>query len=208
MIQSLAPAGLAALAALAAAAIGVPAAAEELGLPPWREVPLDRPMTKAAGVALDRAAVVELYQTMFLPAEAVTTGWTGSVGSCAPGATSAAFKQAVLDRINYYRLIAGLPGNVGLQGGAAAGDTQNAALMFSANDALSHSPPSGWSCYTASGATGAGNSNIALGASGVDAIDLYMDDGGAGNTAAGHRRWILYPPQVAVATASAGRNIV
>jgi len=176
-------------------------AAAELGPAPQRDLPADRAALKAAaGVALDRGAVVELYHTMFLPAEAVASGWAGSVGACSPGATSAAFKQAVLDRLNYYRRIAGLPGNVGLQTGAPVSETQSAALMFSANGALSHSPPAGWTCYTAAGADAAGNSNIALGASGVDAIDLYMDDGGAGNTAAGHRRWILYPPQVAVAT--------
>jgi hypothetical protein len=34
----------------------------------------------------------------------------------------------------------------------------------------------------------------------VDAIDLYMDDNGGSNGAAGHRRWILFPPRASMAT--------
>src|SRR5207244_3677861 len=64
----------------------------------------------------------------------------------------------------------------------------------------SHTPPPSWLCYTAAGADAASHSNIALGASGPDAIDLYMDDPGSGNYAAGHRRWILYPPQAQMGT--------
>jgi len=50
-----------------------------------------------------------------------------------------------------------------------------------------------WTCYTADGAEAAGDSNLALGVSGWDAITGYIMDPGAGNSAAGHRRWILYP---------------
>jgi len=67
--------------------------------------------------------------------------------------------------------------------------------MMSAQGALSHSPDTNWSCYTAGGAEAAGKSNLALGADAAAAIDLYMDDpGSGGNAAVGHRRWILYPP--------------
>jgi hypothetical protein len=72
--------------------------------------------------------------------------------------------------------------------------------MMSANNALNHSPPTNWKCYTQGGWNGAYYSNIALGAYGFDAIDLYMDDPGAGNGAAGHRRWLLFPPQANIAT--------
>jgi hypothetical protein len=57
-----------------------------------------------------------------------------------------------------------------------------------------------WLCYSTDGYDGAGHSNIALGVYGVGAIDGYLDDSGAGNSAAGHRRWILYPPQASLAT--------
>src|SRR5438128_1377058 len=42
--------------------------------------------------------------------------------------------------------------------------------------------------------------DVALGVQGVAAIDLYVDDSGAGNTATGHRRWVLFPPRTAMAT--------
>ena len=65
--------------------------------------------------------------------------------------------------------------------------------MIRANNALSHTPPTSWDCYTADGAEAAGKSNLARGIGGHGAISLYMDDPGAGNEACGHRRWILYP---------------
>ena len=77
---------------------------------------------------------------------------------------------------------------------------QNAALMTSANNAAHPSPPAAWNCYTASGYNGAFNSVQALGTSGVQAIDLYMEALGPDAAAAPQRRWLLYPPQVQVAT--------
>ena len=59
---------------------------------------------------------------------------------------------------------------------------------------LSHDPPSTWIDYTAAGADAAANSDLALGASGTSAIDLFMMDPGDNNTSVGHRRWILDPP--------------
>ncbi len=121
-----------------------------------------------------------------------TSGWAGNVGNCTQGTTSAAFKQSVLDRLNSYRAFAGLP-PVGLFTDTKVSDTQRAALMMSANNALNHSPPTNWKCYTAAGRNAAYYSNLALGAYGFDAIDLYMDDPGTGNGAVGHRRWLLFP---------------
>src|SRR5262249_23086531 len=68
-------------------------------------------------------------------------------------------------------------------------------LMFSANRTISHTPPTSWTCYTANGAQAAGNSNICYssGALKPGCLELYVDDWGSNNTAAGHRRWILYP---------------
>jgi hypothetical protein len=62
---------------------------------------------------------------------------------------------------------------------------------MAANQALNHTPPTNWKCYTQSGYDGASSSNLALGAYGPEAIDLYMNDGGVGSL--GHRRWVLYP---------------
>lgn len=64
--------------------------------------------------------------------------------------------------------------------------------MMTANNQLSHSPPASWSCYTPSGVTGAGSSNLALGSASSAAITAFMFDNGSNNEAVGHRRWILH----------------
>src|SRR6185312_8522029 len=46
---------------------------------------------------------------------------------------------------------------------------------------------------TSAGASAAANSNLALGSFGPDSITGYINDFGANNTEAGHRRWLLYP---------------
>ncbi len=119
-------------------------------------------------------------------------GWTGSVAACDPGDTSTEFKAAVLERINYFRQMAGIPLLTGLNNTFNQKD-QAAALMMSANSALNHDPPSSWSCYTSTGHDGAGSSNLYLGRFGPDAISGYVQDPGSNNTALGHRRWVLYP---------------
>ena len=148
----------------------------------------------------NRNQVAAAYQSIYLAQASVPPGWTGAVAGCSAGSTSAAYRLATIERVNFYRALAGLPGSVTLLGASEAVATQAAALIFSANQQLSHAPPSNWACWSQAGHDGAGNSNIALGygsnaAAGTGAIDLYMDDSGSGNTAAGHRRWILYPPQ-------------
>ena len=179
-----------------------PAAAQTLDDAP-RIFVEDEPRAEAKAAAVvpppDRASVVRTYHTRFLPAELATSGWAGNVANCTQGTTSATFKQSVIDRINAYRAFAGLP-KVGLFTDTKVSDTQRAALMMSRNNALNHSPPNTWPCYTTGGANGAYYSNLALGAYGYDAIDLYMDDPGSGNGAVGHRRWLLFPPQANVAT--------
>jgi uncharacterized protein YkwD len=175
--------------------------AQQLGEPPRAFVSQSQAVTKSSPLRLDRATVVALYHTMFLPSEGVPSGWAGNVATCDAGATSPAFQQAVVDHANFYRALAGLPSNLPVLSDTRSTDVQNAALAFSANDQLSHSIPTTWSCYSASAANGAANSNIALGLSGTDAVDAYIDDpGSGGNAAVGHRRWILYPPQIGFAT--------
>lgn len=149
--------------------------------------------------AKTRDQVVALYQTVYVPGSAVALGWTGSTAGCDPGITNVEHQQAVIARINYFRALVDLP-PVTLMTGAETSLVQAAALMMTANNALSHTPPSSWLCYRAAGATGAMNANVALGLKGVGAIDGYMDDGGANNSAAGHRRWVLHPPRAAMTT--------
>jgi hypothetical protein len=146
-----------------------------------------------------RDEVVALYNNTYLPGNSVALTWTGAIATCTAGTTNVAHQQATIDRVNYYRALVDLP-PVTLLTGTPVTNSQASALMMSANGALSHTPPTSWLCYTAEGAAGAGSSNIALGIRGVGAIDGYMSDPGAGNTAVGHRRWILYPPRSGMAT--------
>lgn len=155
----------------------------------------------------NRQEVASAYLDIYLPQQSIQPGWNGSVAACNAGNTTTPYRQATIDRVNYYRAHAGLSGNVTLFGGTQATGTQQAALMFSANESLSHTPPDDWLCWTQPGATAAGKSNIALGhgsnqAAGPSAVDLYMDDWGSSNHIVGHRRWILYPPQIQMESGS------
>jgi hypothetical protein len=191
----------------------------QLGDAPWLAVSPEEGVLGAEPSAIEsvvidpqnRNQVAQAYQTIYVPEGNVPIGWNGNVGSCNAGTTSGAYESATIERVNFYRALSGLPGTVGLFSEPEGTDTQAAALIFSANQSLSHSPPSNWLCWTQAGADGAGNSNIALGfgndaAAGPGAVDLYMDDGGAGNTAAGHRRWVLFPPQAQMASGSIPYN--
>jgi hypothetical protein len=139
-----------------------------------------------------REAVRQFYRTVYFASENIPMGWTGSYTVNGAGDTSAAYKEAVLRRINFYRAFAGVPATMTLRADWSAKD-QQAALMMSANNALNHTPPPSWTFYTADGAEAAGKSNIAIGSAGPDAITLYMADHGTSNAAVGHRRWLLYP---------------
>ena len=146
-----------------------------------------------------REAVRQFYLAICTAGDDTALGWTGSYSSGDSGAasvagtTAAAFKDAVVLRINALRALAGVPAGITLLDTYSVKD-QQAALMMSVNNALSHNPPSSWLCYTTDGAAAAGNSNLAIGNSGPRAITFgYIADPGSNNAAAGHRRWLLYP---------------
>ncbi|MCC6193854.1 MAG: CAP domain-containing protein [Burkholderiales bacterium] len=187
---------------LAGLSLAAGTAAFELGAPPVRHEPQDArdwvraPVPRAAPT---RSQVAALYTNTYLPGNAVALVWNGSVPGCMPGTTNPEHQQAVIDRINYYRALVDLP-PVTLLTGAPVAQSQAAALMMSANNALSHTPPASWLCFSADGATGAANTNLALGINGPAAVDGFMTDAGAGNNAVGHRRWLLHPPRSAMAT--------
>ena len=147
-----------------------------------------------------RASVQAAYQTTLVPALAVTPSWSGAVSGCVAGAPSAATQDATLQAVNYFRAMVGLAA-VTFDPTLSA-TAQEAALMMTAKQALSHTPDSTWPCYSTVGADGAGHSNLYLGRSGASAIAGYMVDPGAGNAVAGHRRWILYPPQTQMGSGS------
>lgn len=140
----------------------------------------------------DREAVRTFYNTVYRAGENVPMGWTGDVAACNAGTTSQAYIDAVLLRVNYFRLMAGVPPLLRL-------DTefnrlaQQASLLMAANRALNHNPPESWVCYSADGARGAASSSLGLDTTGPEAITLSIQDFGAFNGMVGHRRWIFFP---------------
>ena len=138
-----------------------------------------------------KAISLSAYRQQYL-AGAIDPQWTGSHNACNPGDVSAELKSAILRRINYFRGMAGVPAEISFNAEYSR-KAQAAALMISVNQQLSHDPPPDWICWSTDGWEGSANSNMSLGGFGVDAIKGQMRDAGSGNSAVGHRRWILYP---------------
>ena len=116
-------------------------------------------------------------------------GYTGDVENCVAGTTSQAFRDSVIDRVNWYRQMAGLA-NVS-EDRALSETAQQKALIMLANNDLDHHPPEDWACYRE--IRGWVGENLALGTAGPDSVDVYMRDRGPGNILVGHRRLILSP---------------
>ncbi len=142
----------------------------------------------------NRAAVNTAYWREYAPGLDQDTGWTGSDRRCEPGTTSSASRAATLRALNYARSLAGLaPVSFSAELNARA---QKTALIMSANESLSHSPPSSWRCWSSTGAANARRSNIAIAWPSITSsgtISLYLEDHGPSNRAVGHRRWLLNP---------------
>ena len=149
----------------------------------------------------DRASVADFYNTVYQASENIGAEWTGNIDGCDPGVVSDALRAATLQRVNYFRAMTGLPGDIVEDYDWSLG-CQETALMMIAEMSLSHYPPDDWACYTVLGAQTASKSNIAIGFWGPASINGYMEDAGTYNTATGHRRWILYPPQIKMGTGS------
>ncbi|KAB8141139.1 hypothetical protein F8S13_20250 [Chloroflexia bacterium SDU3-3] len=132
------------------------------------------------------------FHQIYRSTEGIASGWTGSIDGCVAGELAPRYRQSLQDRVNYFRAMAGVPATIRFDSETSA-QAQAAALMMSANGALSHAPPSTWRCYSAAGAEGAGRSNLFLGVHGPDAITGFMQDVGHSNDIVAHRRWILYP---------------
>jgi len=155
----------------------------------------------------NRFEVQVFFQQRYKASIGVPIGWSGSIAGCDPGTTSGAYKEATILRVNYYRAMAGLPADVTLDADWNA-KCQAAALMMSAENDLSHYPDSSWACYSEDGAEAAGNSDLAGGNMGPDAIDGYIKDPGEENYFVGHRRWVLFPAQKVMGTGSVPSSIV
>ncbi len=169
---------------------------------------------KSLGIAPTRAQVVAIYYNEYLPGNTMPAmNWTGSVATCNPGSIDVAYQQSMIDRVNVYRKLARLSPVVRNTTPAAANGVQAAALLMSANNSLSHTPPSSWTCYNTAyagstvgslGGVAAGNSNIGLSSGNSFAtnavIDAYMVDSGASNLQAGHRTSMLDAEQAQMAS--------
>jgi hypothetical protein len=187
-----------------------------LGPPPQHDGSPSAPalQTKAVTVLTplatgSKVAVRNSYNTYYAPAMPAM-GFTGSVAGCTAGTISLAFKEWTISRVNYFRALSGLPGNVALDTNATReSEQQSAAVLYAANGMLSHTPtnPPFTACtgLLAAANTAAGSSNISLGSGSStfdDVIPRYVDDPGSGNELAGHRRWILFPPQASITVGS------
>lgn len=114
--------------------------------------------------------------------------WNGRVGGCNQGKIDSEVQNKVVDRINYFRRNAGVPEV--LFDEATNEYCQKAALMMTANNALSHEPPKTWRCWSSEGAYAAKHALLIKEANTSMAVTYIMDDK---NPSAGNRRWLLYP---------------
>jgi uncharacterized protein YkwD len=137
-----------------------------------------------------RAAVINAYNTEF-GRPAASPDWSGTASSCAPGATSAAHRSSVLQRVNFFRSLAGVPAKI-TENAAFSAAAQQAALMVARSGRVSHNPDPSYVCRTPAAVDAAGLSNLFLGFSGVDAINGYVRDEGIDDV--GHRAVLLHPP--------------
>ncbi len=153
------------------------------------------PASLTSGLWLDttnRQAVVDSYNTEFSKVDP-DIEWTGDRSSCTPGTTNPAYRAAIIDRVNWFRAMGGVPATV-TENATYSAKAQEAAVMMSVSDRLSHEPDqSTFDCWTSNGAEAASKSNLYLGRTGPHAITGYMLDPGANNVSVGHRNWILHP---------------
>ena len=135
----------------------------------------------------NRESVVQSSREEWLRQEPAW-GYTGSVGDCEAGTTSQAFRDSVLQRVNWYRQMAGL--DTVTEDPTLSATAQMKALIMLAQGALSHFPDTDWACYLEIDFQG---ENLGLGNAGTDGVDSYMQDSGDHNLAVGHRHLILSP---------------
>jgi hypothetical protein len=194
----------------AAAAVAIRAQEVDLGPAPVAPEGVERFATKPTGArsaaswfdTSSRDAVKAAYDSVLVPTRSTPMGSTGNAAACAEGATTQAYKDAVGQRINWFRAMAGVPADVAMDSALSAKD-QVGAMMLSANKQLSHTPPSSWNCYRQDGYDATSHSNICLAwgtFNDAGCVEAYMRDSGSNNAAAGHRRWFLYPQTTTMGT--------
>jgi hypothetical protein len=150
--------------------------------------------------------VLAFYHAVYGASEgyASRSGWNGDVVGLVPGTTSAALKEDVVRRVNFYRALAGLAADVTLNSEKSA-KAQEAALLMARNGGLSHAPALEAPAWVGterfpSGVEASASSNLSLGAFGPAAVDGQIRDDGESNWQVGHRRWLLSPALAEVGT--------
>ncbi len=152
-----------------------------------------------------REQALKDYEENYLGSSVNDPGWTGSVSGCVSGDVSAESHQKVVQRINYYRNLVGLPASI-THNATQNKKCQDAALIMAANKTLTHTPSSGMTCYTSDGydAASHGNLGISMGYSpeesshSANGVTNYIEDAGGNNLAVGHRAWLLHPTLSAI----------
>lgn len=142
-----------------------------------------------------KQAVIDAYRQYYLPGDAaVALEWTGSLSPVNPGTTAQAVRIAMLQRLNWYRRMAGNIPNIVFDPQLNT-KCQAGALMISAANAFTPYPPNqipvSWPAYTPEGAEGAQKSVLGLTEVGPVMVAGYMTD--AALPGAGHRSQLLSP---------------
>jgi len=162
---------------------------------PQAATPRKLDLTVTGGFRVNTAAreeVRDFYNALYPASDNVPENSTADQANCFAGHNAAAFMDAELLRINWFRAMAGMPATVTLDP-VDNGNAQQMAVIISQNG-LNHHPPTNDICYNSAGASVSGG-NQGIGFNGPDCTTGYVQDFGANNSEVGHRRWILYPPE-------------
>jgi hypothetical protein len=141
----------------------------------------------------EKLKIAKDFKENYLGSEIKDIGWTGNTLICSKGKLKDETYQKILQRINYFRRMAGVYDTITLDENYNK-LAQAAALIMYSNNILTHNPSSDLKCYSEDGDEGAGNSNLSL----IIKNDFSrlitdeMGDDGASNGYCGHRSWILY----------------
>jgi hypothetical protein len=148
----------------------------------------------------DRTASRTFFVDHYLASQHTPQPWNGNAQLCNPGLPDPRFEEQVLQRVNYYRIMAGLaPVTLSEE---YSRKSREAALLTTLNG-LTHRPPATSRCYSADGAQAAANAHLYLGRYGPRAVDGYIKDHNEGfndNYHVGHRRWLLLPQLQVIGT--------
>jgi len=140
-----------------------------------------------------RASSRDSFLTMFAAPGSIKSEWVGNVTFGEAGSTSQVYRDAVLSRINWVRQMAGVPPVV--LSDELNREAQEAAMMVSSNGLHNHGSLPSWINFTRGGVEALTHSQVCVTPYIDDpgCINTYVQEAGADNFNAGHRRWLLYP---------------